>query len=112
MSVKARLRTATAILTLAGVAAPAAALAATHPKMPTVSSFSPTSVAAMAKIVVVGKNFSHIKSVKVDGLKAKYKVDSATKLTVTIPAKAKSGKIAVTTSAGTGRSAHALKIKA
>lgn len=79
---------------------------------PAITSFSPVSVAAMAKIVVVGKNFAHVKWVKVDGLTAKFKLDSAGKLTVTVPAKAKSGKIEVKTSAGTARSAKALSIKA
>ena len=112
MSVSSRLRTAVAVLTVAAVAAPAAALAATTPKLPAISSFSPVAAATTAKILVLGKNFTHVKAVTVDGMTAKYKVDSAGKLTVTIPAKAKSGKIAVTTSAGTVKSAHALKIKA
>ena len=111
MSASFRVRTALAAATLAAVAAPISAFGATTPK-PAISSFTPSSVAAMKTITVVGKNFAKIKSVTVDGLKATYKVDSATKLTVTIPAKAKSGLIKVTTAGGTAKSGHALTIKA
>jgi len=79
---------------------------------PSITSFSPASVAEMAKIVVLGKNFAHVKWVKVDGLTATFKLDSAGKLTVTIPAKARSGKIEVRTSAGTVSSSKKLTIKA
>jgi hypothetical protein len=112
MSNRMRLRTALAVVTLLGVAAPAAAVAAAKPKLPVILRFSPSSAAATAKIVVVGRNFSHVELVKVDGLRAKFKLDSATKLIVTVPKKAKSGKLAVMTSAGTARSAHVLRIKA
>jgi hypothetical protein len=111
MSAGSRLRATAVLAGLAAALAPAAALAAATP-MPVISRFAPLHATDLTKIVVVGKHFSHVKDVKVDGLKAKFKVDSATKLTVTIPAKAKSGKIVVTTSTGTARSAHALTIKA
>jgi phage gp46-like protein len=111
MSLGSRLRVTAAAAALAAVAIPASALAARAPH-PMISSFTPGTAAVMTKIVVHGKDFMHVKLVKVDGLKAKYRVDSKTKLTVTIPAKAKSGKIVVTTSRGTAKSAHALKIKA
>ncbi len=87
-------------------------MAATHSKLPAITGFSPGAGKAMAKIVVVGRNFAGVKSVKVDGRIAKFKVDTAKKLTVTIPAKAKSGKIAVVTAHGTAKSAHALTIRA
>jgi IPT/TIG domain len=107
-----RTRTAVAAFAVVAVAAPASALAAPKPKLPTIFSFTPTAAAAMKTVVVKGANFAHIKTVTVDGMKATFKLDSASTLTVTIPAKAKSGKIVVTTSAGTAKSTHALKIKA
>ena len=112
MSNRTRLRVALVLVILVGAAAPAAALAAAKPKLPVILRFTPGTAAAMTKIVVAGRNFSHVRFVKVDGLRARFKVDSATKLTVTVPKKAKTGRLAVMTSAGTARSAHALKIKA
>lgn len=82
------------------------------PPAPSITSFSPASAAVAAKVVVLGKHFTKVKWVKVDGRTAKFKLDSAGKLTVTIPAKAKSGKIEVETVAGTATSAKALAIKA
>jgi len=75
-----------------------------------VTSFTPTKAKAGAKITVTGKNFTGASSVKVDALKATFKVVSATKLTVTVPAKAKTGKISVTTKAGTATSAKSLTV--
>jgi IPT/TIG domain len=110
MSGSIRLRSVVAVLALLSVAVPAAAGAASTLK-PTISSFTPSAGKAMTKITVLGTEFVHVKSVQVDGMTAAFKLDSSKKLTVTVPAKAKTGKITVVTSAGKATSKHALKIK-
>lgn len=117
MSRSPRSKLAVVVTAVLALAFPVASLAARAPKKaapmkPAISRFSPASVAAMGRIVVFGRDFLHVKRVTVDGRPAKFKLDSAKKLTVTIPAKAKSGRIVVFTSAGKARSAKALKIKA
>ena len=107
-----RVRAALGVVTLAVVAAPVSALAATKPKPPTITHFAPAAVVAMKTVVVTGTNFAHVKAVTIDGMRATFKVDSAKKLTVTVPAKAKSGAIWIRTAAGTAKSRHPLKIKA
>ena len=116
MQVSHRLRFAVVVVALLALAAPAAAVAAKAPKnakakKPYVTSFSPTSAAARSKVVVRGKGFVHVKKVEIGAMHVAFKVDSAKKLTMTIPKKAKSGKILVITSAGRAQSAGALKIK-
>jgi mono/diheme cytochrome c family protein len=75
-----------------------------------VTSFTPTKGKAGTKVTITGKNFTGASSVKIDALKATFKVVSSTKITATVPAKAKTGKISVTTKAGTATSAKALTI--
>jgi len=111
MPVSIRLRSLAAILALFAVAVPAAAGAAATSKKPTISSFTPSAGKAMTKITVLGTHFVHVKSVQVDGMTAAFKLDSSKKLTITVPAKAKTGKITVVTSGGKATSEHALTIK-
>jgi len=75
-----------------------------------VSSFTPTKAKAGTKVTITGKNFTGASLVKIDGLKATFKVVSSTKITATVPAKAKSGKISVTTKAGTATSVKSLTV--
>jgi uncharacterized protein (TIGR03437 family) len=69
-----------------------------------VSSFSPTRGKAGAKVTITGSNFTGATAVTFAGVKATFKVASATKITANVPSGAKTGKINVTTPAGTATS--------
>ena len=56
---------------------------------------------AGATLTVLGKNFKGTTSVTFQGVPAKFKVGSTRKLTVTVPPKAKTGSLTVTTPNGT-----------
>jgi len=89
---------------------PASGSAATAPAgaaKATVSAFAPTKATAGATVMIRGENFTGATAVKFAGVKAAFKVVSATKITATVPAGAKSGKISVTTPAGTSASSKA-----
>jgi hypothetical protein len=73
----------------------------------TISGFTPAKAKAGAKVTITGTGFKGATAVRIGGAKAAFKVVSAAKLTATVPAAAKSGKISVTTPAGTSRSATA-----
>ena len=55
-------------------------------------------------------HFAHRPRGQHDSLSAKHKVDSATKITATVPKNAKTGKVEVMAKAGTALSAHLLKV--
>jgi hypothetical protein len=86
------------------------ALAAARVTLPSIKSFTPAKTKPSTTVTVMGKNFKGATAVTVDGVKMKYKVDSATKIIVTLSSKAKTGAIAVTTPGGTATSAHMLSI--
>jgi uncharacterized cupredoxin-like copper-binding protein len=86
------------------------ALAAGIAAKPSIISFSPLSAKPLAMVTISGKNFTGTKTVRIDGLVAKFKLVSPTKLTATVPSKAKSGKIVVTTAAGSVTSRTTLKV--
>lgn len=75
-----------------------------------ISSFSPARAKAGTKVTISGTGFTAASVVKIGGVKAAFKVVSGTKITATVPAKARSGKISVTTAAGTSTSATSIKI--
>jgi hypothetical protein len=103
-----RIRAAAAAVVLAAVVT-GSAIAATTAK-PIISTFSPSKAKPLATITLHGKNLTGTKTVTVDGTKATFKVSSATKITIAVPKKAKTGKIALTTAGGTVISAHSLTI--
>jgi hypothetical protein len=106
-----RIRLAAAALVVGvAVAVPIAAAAATKPANPVITRLSPPSAKPMHKVFVDGRDFMHVRSVKVDGLKAAFKVDSARKITVTVPKAAKTGRVEVITKAGTALSRERLRI--
>ena len=72
---------------------------------PRITGFSPTSGASGASVTITGANFTAATSVRFNGTAATYTVDSGTQIAATVPAAATSGKITVTTSAGTATSA-------
>ena len=74
------------------------------PVAPVISGLSPTSGPVGTVITVSGSNLGGAVSVKVGGVAASYRVLSAGKLSVTVPAGAVTGKVAVATAGGTGSS--------
>src|SRR4029453_14776197 len=72
---------------------------------PTISSFSPTSGRTGTAVTITGTAFTGATVVRVGGVRASFAVNSATQMTATVPVGAVTGKISVTTSAGTGTSA-------
>ena len=61
-------------------------------------------------VSVTGANLTGTTSVTFQGVPAKFKIVSATKLVITVPTKAKTGAITVTTPAGTATSAKAFVV--
>jgi molybdate transport system substrate-binding protein len=72
--------------------------------VPTIAKLAPAKAKVGATITLTGTNFTHTTSVTIQGVPAKFKVVSATRLTLTVPAKAKSGSITVTNPSGTATS--------
>jgi IPT/TIG domain len=71
---------------------------------PTITSFSPTSGPVGATVTINGTNFTGATSVKFNGVSATFIVNSATKITATVPTGATTGRISVTTPGGTATS--------
>jgi hypothetical protein len=80
------------------------ATGSSSPPKPSVASFAPAKGRAGAKILITGSNFTGATAVKIGGAAAIFKIVSATKITATVPLRAKSGKVSVTTPAGTATS--------
>jgi hypothetical protein len=71
---------------------------------PTISSFSPTSGPVGTAVAISGTNFTGTTSVTFNNVSAAYTIDSATKITATVPSSATTGRIRVTNPAGTATS--------
>ena len=74
---------------------------------PTIASFSPTEGTPGTTVEIIGTNFSTVKTentVKFNGASASVDIATATKLTVSVPNGATSGKIAVTVDGETAQS--------
>jgi hypothetical protein len=69
-----------------------------------ISRVSPASGKAGTKLTITGSALTTATAVKIGGAKAAFTVVSPTKIKATVPAKAKSGKITVTTTVGTATS--------
>ena len=69
--------------------------------VPSIAKVMPATTRPGATLTVVGKNFVGATSVTFQGVPAKFKVGSELKLTVTVPQKAKTGSLTVTTPDGT-----------
>jgi hypothetical protein len=72
--------------------------------LPTITSFSPTSGPVGTSVTINGTNFTGATSVKFNGVTATFIVNSATKITATVPTGATTGPISVTTPGGTATS--------
>jgi len=77
---------------------------------PTVTSFDPTSGGPSTSVVITGTNFTGATSVTFGGVSAKFKLNSATQITGTVPAAAVTGPVAVTTPKGTATSAASFTV--
>ena len=72
---------------------------------PGISSFTPSSGASGATVVITGSNFSGVSAVLFNGVACtSYTVDSASQITASVPAAATSGAISVVTTLGTATS--------
>jgi large repetitive protein len=81
------------------------------PKPPTITGFSPTSGYPGSKVTITGTNFTGATSVKLGGTAATFTVNSATKITATVPSIAKGKyKWQVTTPGGTAASSTAYTV--
>lgn len=72
---------------------------------PTISSFTPTSGITGSQVTISGSNFTGATSVRFGTRLAAFTIVSATQIKATVPNGAVTGKISVTTAAGTGTSA-------
>ncbi len=72
--------------------------------VPTIAKVTPARANVGATVTVTGTNFTGTTSVTIQGVPTRFKVVSAAKLTLTVPAKAKSGTITVTNPSGTATS--------
>jgi hypothetical protein len=78
---------------------------------PTVTSFSPTSGPVGTSVAITGTNFSGVISVQFNGKSAtSYIANSSTKITASVPSGATTGKISVSTGAGTATSASSFTV--
>jgi hypothetical protein len=73
---------------------------------PGITHISPAKGAPGVTVWISGSNFFGVKSVKVGGVAAKFKVVSHVWLSFTVPKGAKTGKVSITTPNGTGTSAR------
>ena len=79
--------------------------------LPLVTSFSPSSATVGSSIVLKGVNFTGASAVKFNGTSASsYTVDSDTQITAKLATTTTDGKVAVTTSKGTGTSSGTFKV--
>jgi hypothetical protein len=72
--------------------------------LPQVLNVAPSSGTAGQPISLTGSNFTDVRSVRFNDVPATYRVESATRITATVPAGAKPGAIRVRTAAGSGYS--------
>lgn len=93
------------VTTPGGTAASAANFTVLDP--PTITSFNPTSGPVGTSVTITGTNFTGATAVKFNSAAAaSFTVDSATQITATVASGTTTGKITVTTAAGSGLSAN------
>jgi len=77
---------------------------------PKIVLFSPAAAKVGSKVTIYGQNFVNVTWVKLGGKSAKFHVVSKTRLWLTVPLTAKTGKLAVRAAGGTGLSTKAFKV--
>jgi uncharacterized repeat protein (TIGR03803 family) len=78
--------------------------------LPQIKSFTPASGPAGTEVTLTGVSLTQTTAVTFDGVAAEFTVDSDTKVTATVPADAKTGKIAIKTAGGTATSAASFTV--
>jgi len=78
--------------------------------IPTVTSFSPTSGKSGTTVYINGSGFIGASKVTFGGVSASFTVLSANQVKATVPRRAKSGRVAVTTSGGTAQSSTSFTV--
>jgi len=73
-------------------------------RSPKISSMVPAEGAPGWPVTLTGSGFRHVTAVSFGGAAAAFKVTSSTRIVATVPGRAKSGRITVTTQSGQGRS--------
>jgi hypothetical protein len=86
------------------------AFGAAHVARPTITGFFPTTASSGTTILIAGNHLTGATSVSLNGLKVTFKVYSAKAISAKVPAGAKSGKLVVSTRAGTVTSKAALAV--
>jgi uncharacterized delta-60 repeat protein len=79
---------------------------------PSISSFTPGSRPIGTGVVISGSNFSGVTAVRFNGAAATFVVDNAGQITTVVPSGATTGRISVTTNAGTGASSATFTVTA
>ena len=101
-----------ALIVLMAVALVAAAAnAGGNAAKPKITKLSVTSLKPPATLTITGTNLTAPKSVKIGSVKLTVKSKSATKIVVSVPSTAKTGKVVVVTAGGTATSPTTLTIK-
>lgn len=72
--------------------------------IPTITTVSPGTGSVGATVVITGANFTGTTTVKFNGVQAVFTVNNDGQITTTVPVGASTGKIAVKSAAGTGKS--------
>ena len=93
------------VQTPSGIGTSSSSFTVPNGAIPTVTSFTPVSGPVGTTVTITGANFAQTTSVKFNGLQAVFTVDNDGQITATVPAGATSGKIAVKSAAGVGKSA-------
>src|SRR6267143_833111 len=78
---------------------------------PTIASFAPTSGVVGTSVTINGTNFTGTSAVAFNAVSATFTVSSATAIQATVPAGATTGRVSVTTSAGTATSTSNFTIR-
>jgi len=100
-----------ALVAITSAGATLAVFAASSWAAPSITSFTPTQGALGTSVTITGSGFTGATSVTFGGVAATtFAVSSDTSVTATVPTLAKSGTIAVKSSAGTGTSAASFKV--
>jgi len=79
-------------------------------RAPLLTLFSPAAGKVGSKVTILGRNFVGVSWVKLGGATAKFTVVSPSRLVVTVPRLAHTGKLSVHASAGTGISGKSFKV--
>ncbi len=77
---------------------------------PSISSFSPASGPVGTSVTITGANYLNVSAVRFNGVSAPFTVDTASRITATVPAGASSGTISVTAPAGGGSSSGSFTV--